>query len=123
MRREAPIHRAIVSWLKVVLPHAVTATVKNEINKRGTAFAIEQAKAKANGVMTGFADIICLPGANQPTMFFEVKAPGNYPTDTQREVHGRLSSLGYRVAVVRSIDDTREAMDQWGVDTLERRPG
>lgn len=117
--REGPIHRAIVSWLRVVLPEAVTATVKNEVNKRGRSIAIEIAKAKANGVLPGFPDVICLPAAGLPAMFFEVKAPGGYPSKAQREVHARLSALGYRVAVVRSIDDTRAALAAWGVATCE----
>ena len=119
MDREGPIHRAIVSWLRVVLPDAVTATVKNEINKRGKAIQIEIAKAKANGVMPGFPDIICLPGSDMPTMFFEVKAPGGYPSQSQKDVHARLTALGYRVAVVRSIDDVKDRLAEWGVQTRE----
>lgn len=117
--REGPIHRAIVSWLKAVLPEAVTATVKNEINKGGLQFRIEQARATANGVVTGFPDVICLPGVEFPTMFFEVKAEGNYPSKAQRAVHARLAALGYRVAVVRSIDDVRSCLADWGVPTQE----
>lgn len=119
IEREAPIHRAIVQWLRLVLPEAFTATVKNEINKGGTAFAIEQAKAKSRGVVTGFPDVMCLPGMEFPAMFFEIKAPGGYPTPAQREVHARLTALGYRVAVVRSIEDAREALFQWGVPIRE----
>lgn len=117
--REGPIHKSIVQWLRVVLPEALTATVKNEINKGGSAFAIEQAKAKARGVVTGFPDVICLPGVEFPTMFFEVKAEGEYARATQKEVHAKLASLGYRVAVVRSIEDVRERLLDWGVPIRE----
>lgn len=117
--REAPIHRAIVQWLRLVLPDAVTATVKNEINKGGHQFMIEQARAKASGVITGFPDVICLPGVEYPTMLFEIKADGNYATAAQKAVHANLTALGYRVAVVRSIDDVRERLCEWGVPIRE----
>jgi len=113
--REGPIHKAIVQYLRLALPDALVATVKNEINKRGTAIAIEIAKAKARGVVTGFPDIIVLPWSHVGPMLFEVKAPGGYPSDAQKHVHEKLTSLGYRVAVVRSIDDVQRKLSEWGV--------
>lgn len=116
---EAAIHEAVVDYLRVALPDAVVATVKNEINKSGAAFAREMAQAKRRGIVPGFPDILVLPFSHIGTMLFEVKAPGGYPTETQRAVHERLRALGYRVAVVRSVDDARAALREWGVWTRE----
>lgn len=117
--REGPIQRAIVDYLRRVMPQAIVHHCKNEINKRGQAIRIELAKAKRNGAVTGFPDLIVLPYANVGTLFFEVKAEGNYASPAQKEIHERLRHLGYRVAVVRSVDDVRETLREWGVGTNE----
>lgn len=117
--RESPIHRAIVAYLRLALPDAMTHHCRNEINKRGTAIARELAQAKAKGAVTGFPDLIVLPFAHIPVMFFEVKAEGGYASPEQKAVHERLTALGYRVAIVRSIDDVRERLAAWGVSTRE----
>lgn len=120
-RPEAAVQAAIVDYLRSVLPpDNIVHHCRNEINKRGAAFAIEIAGAKRLGAMAGFPDLIVLPRANIGPVFLEVKAPGGYPTKTQKEMHARLAQLGYRVAVVRSIDDTRAALAQWGIYANER---
>jgi hypothetical protein len=63
----------------------------------------------------GRPDIVVFSWSHMPVMFFEVKAEGNYADKTQREVHAKLEALGYRVAVVRSIDDVKERLTAWGV--------
>lgn len=117
INREAPIQRAIVTYLRRVLPDAVIHHSKNEINKRGKDIARELATAKRNGSLTGFPDLIVLPFSTVGPLFFEVKAEGNYATPAQKEVHAWLRGLGYRVAVVRSIDDVREALTEWSIPT------
>lgn len=111
--REGPIHKAIVDYLRAVLPGSIVHYCKNEINKSGMAFAVELAKARRKGAVTGFPDIIALTSSG--ALFFEVKAPAGYPTKTQKEVHAKLQGLGYRVAVVRSIDDVSEKLKEWSV--------
>ena len=113
--RESPVQRAIVQYLRLAFPGAIVHHSRNEINKRGTAIAIEIAKAKAKGAVTGFPDLIVLPFAHIGPLFLEVKAEGGYATDAQREVHRQLADLGYRVAVVRSVDDVRERLAAWGI--------
>ena len=115
--REAPIQAEIVDWLRKALPGAVVHHCKNEINKSGRQFAREQAKAKWMGAVPGFPDLIVI--ARRGVMFLEVKAPKNYATKTQRALHADLQALGYRVAVVRSIDDVRDCLKLWGVNWLE----
>lgn len=119
MRREAPVQRAVVQWLRAVLPDAVVHHARGEINKRGRAIQIELAQARALGAVPGFPDIVVLPPAETGPLFFEVKAAGGYPSPAQREMHGRLRALGYRVAVVRSVDDAQAALAGWGIATRE----
>lgn len=118
--REGPVHKAIVDWLRKVMPDAMVYHCKNEINKRGKAFAIEIAKAKKKGLIVGFPDLLVLPSANIGAFFLEVKAEGNYATPEQKEIHAELTCLGYRVAVVRSIDDVRKCLQEWGIGFKEK---
>lgn len=115
MRREAPIQRAIVKYLRAKYPAWIVHHSRNEINKRGSDIAREIAQAKANGALTGWPDLIVLPPSHIGPLFFEVKAEGNYATDAQRHVHDLLRALGYRVGIVRSIDDVQEMLTAWGV--------
>jgi hypothetical protein len=115
--REGPIQQTIVAYLRQVLPGALVHHARNEINKRGLAIQIELAKAKRRGVVAGFPDIIALTKSG--ALFFEVKAEGNYASPAQKAVHAQLDALGYPVAVVRSIDDVRECLAEWGVDTRD----
>lgn len=112
MKREAPIQKAIVNYLRTQYPRAVVHHSRNEINKRGKDIAIELANAKRLGAVTGFPDIIFLPG--ERVAFFEVKAEGNYATTAQKAVHAALADLGYFCGVVRSIDDVKEYLNEWG---------
>ena len=121
--REDPIQIAIVDYLRLVMPNCVVHHCRNEINKRGKAIRIELAKAKRKGVVTGFPDLLVLPFATVGPLFFEVKAEGKYATAKQREVHSKLQALGYRVAVVRSIEDVRECLVEWGVGFVEKLRG
>lgn len=118
--REGPVQRSIVAYLHRVMPQAIVHHSRNEINKRGKGIQIELARAKRNGMMPGFPDLVVLPFANVGALFFEVKAEGNYPTPTQKEVHRMLRDLGYRVAVVRSTEDVRECLIEWGVGFSEK---
>lgn len=112
---EGPIQKAIVDYLRLAFPAPqIVHHCRNEINKRGVAMARELATARSRGVVKGFPDIIVLPFSTVGPLFFEVKAPGAYPRKEQREVHEFLSSLGYRVAVVRSIDDVAKSLSEWG---------
>ena len=115
MRREAPIQKDIVAWLRAQHPSWIVHHSRNEINKSGAAIARELAEAKRAGALTGWPDLIVLPPSHVGPIFFEVKAEGNYPTDAQRRVHDLLRGLGYRVGIVRSIDDVKEHLASWAI--------
>ena len=120
--RESPIQIAIVDYLETVMPQALVHHAKGEINKRGKSIQIELGKAKRKGAKKGFPDLIVLPFATVGALFFEVKAEGNYADKNQKEMHEHLRALGYRVAVVRSIEDVRECLIEWGVGFIEKIP-
>ncbi|WP_253284842.1 VRR-NUC domain-containing protein [Ruegeria sp. HKCCD6109] len=76
-------------------------------------------KKKAAGQVTGFPDLLILPQAKVGAFFFEIKAEGGRLSQAQKAVHEGLRELGYPVAVVRSIEDAREALIEFGVGFRE----
>jgi hypothetical protein len=118
--RETPIQRAIVAYLRAVMPDALVHHAPGESHLSGKKAMMATVRKKANGMVTGWPDLIVLPYATVGAIFFEVKAEGNYATPSQKAVHAHLERLGYRVAVVRSIDDVRECLRAWGVGFSER---
>ena len=116
---EAQIQRAIVAYLRHVLPGAIVTHVPNEGVRGGHAGYLDGARAKAMGQTAGFPDILILPFAHIGPAFLEVKTATGRTSTAQKIMHERLEVLGYRVAVVRSIDDARKALKSWGVWTQE----
>ena len=113
--RETPVQVDIVQKLEKAFPEWIVHHCKMEINKRGKAIQIEIAKAKRKGSKVGFPDLLVLPYAHIGPLFLEVKAEGNYASTAQKDMHKQLRTLGYRVAVVRSIEDVQEALAGWGI--------
>jgi hypothetical protein len=111
--REAPIHVAIVRFLKLQLPGAVIHHSPNGAHLAGdkTKRTIAIAKLKAQGTLIGFPDILILWRGQFWCM--EVKPKGEHPTDAQEEVGAWIRSQGGRWALVRSIDDARAALREW----------
>ena len=113
--RETPVQVTIVQWLEMQFPAWIVHHCKMEINKRGKAIQIEIAKAKRKGSKVGFPDLLVLPWAHIGPLFLEVKAEGNGTSKPQKAMHERLRTLGYKVAVVRSIEDVQQAIAGWGI--------
>jgi hypothetical protein len=116
---EAPIHRAVLHYLQTVLPDATVTHVSNEVSASGPQIARAIAKAKHLGMTVGFPDLMVLFGTAQAPIFFEVKAKNGRLSPEQLAFHRWLSAAGYRVAVVRSVDETRDALALFGVKTRE----
>lgn len=74
--------------------------------------AIQMQSLKADGLCPGFPDLIVFDKGR--IGFIEVKCEGEYASDTQMEVEHRLSSLGFRYAVCRSVLDIDETLAAWG---------
>lgn len=108
--REGPIHRQVLGYLRAAYPGAVVHHSANEVPLRGRDVGRAIAKAKANGMVVGYPDLVMHWRGR--TYAFEVKAPGNRPTDAQEAVHAALEAQGTAVAVVRSIEDVQAFMQQ-----------
>jgi len=117
---ETDIHKAIIAWLRVVLPDALVHHSPNEGVRGGKAGMIDGARKKAMGQMTGWPDIEVMLWSNLGPLFFEVKGPTGRISKEQDAVLTRLQELGYRVAVVHSVDDVRAELCGWGIPTREK---
>lgn len=71
------------------------------------------AAMKADGLLPGVPDltIITKQGA---VGFLEVKTPTGSVSQNQKHVHRVLRDRGAKVAIVRSIDDTKATLLEWG---------
>lgn len=116
-RPEEAIHRAILAYLRLRYPRALVMHAANEMNITGDprSKAIAQNRAKALGMVPGWPDLMLLLPEGE-AVFFEVKAPKGRLTDAQAAVRERLQALGFRVAVVRSVDEAAALLDEWDVD-------
>lgn len=113
--REGPVHRAILAYLRTVLPDAVIHHSPNETDMAGADVARQ--KAAALGTRAGWPDIECIWHGR--FLAFEVKAPGGRVTPQQRATGVAIAEAGGHYAVVRSIDDARLALAAWGIATRE----
>ncbi|MFC0280541.1 VRR-NUC domain-containing protein [Falsigemmobacter intermedius] len=115
---ERKVHLAVLGFLRSVLfGNPVIHHSPNEFGMAGAAVARQIAKHKHLGMAVGFPDLVAF--TFHGPLFFEVKAKGNYATPEQKFVHAELSRLGYRVAVVKSIEDVRAKLAEWGIPTKE----
>jgi hypothetical protein len=111
---EDQIHVSIKEWLETVLP---SAEIHHSPNG-GQRSKAEGAKFKRLGTRLGRPDLeVNLPEGR--TVFFEVKTQVGAVSEEQRDCITRLKRLGFPVAVVRSIDETRTALRSFGVATRE----
>jgi hypothetical protein len=113
MRRnlEGPIHAAILAYLRRQYPKAVIHHSPNETDVRGPTIARAIAKQKMLGMLTGFPDLMMLHEGR--FYAFEVKAEGGRVSEAQKAVGEAIIASGGHWAVVRSIDDVREKMEEW----------
>jgi hypothetical protein len=77
--------------------------------------AKQVAKLKRGGMIPGAADLILFDRRVRRIAFFEVKREGEYQSPKQKEFEALATGVwGWPYAVVRSIDDAKEALNQWG---------
>lgn len=120
---ERSVQVAIVRWLRLVLPGAVIAAVKNEHAPRSIDPGAQMrffAKRKAEGVLTGFPDITVWPLGGKAGCI-EVKAPGGRVSAEQSARHLELQAAGYFAFVADSIESARLGLQRAGV-TLHEAP-
>lgn len=113
MISEQSIHKAILSYLRATLPHGWI--VQHTPNKPRSVIA--GAVEKAMGAVKGWPDLAVYgPGS---VHFLEIKAEKGRLSDAQWLVHDGLRDLGFQVAVVRSVDDVRAKVREWGLPSKD----
>ena len=118
IRHEDPIHIAIIDYLKATLPHGWV--IQHTPNKPRSKIA--GAQEKRMGALAGWPDIAVYGVEDVVTSvvyFLEVKAPKGRVSDNQHTVHDKLKDLGFKVAVVRSVDDVRAKVKEWRIPSKD----
>lgn len=109
---ESPIQRAIIAYLGYALPGAIVHHSQNEFGMSGDGIARQIAKAKHNGMLPGFPDLVVFSAHG--VALVEVKAPKGRLTDMQADLADRFLDMGHNYATVRSVDDMAAALATWG---------
>jgi len=111
---EEAIHRAIVAYLRTVAPGLIVHHSPNgEIRDKRTA-----AKLKAMGVYPGWPDLTIITPMGR-VVFLEIKRAGEKLSPSQVAFRDECLSRGIPFACVESVDQAREALTMWGVQTRE----
>lgn len=115
--REGPIHLACLHYLRTTLPHGWI--VQHSANKPRN--SVQGGREKAMGVIAGWPDLaIYGPGPDGPSVWFaEIKEPRGVVSPAQRVVHDRLMDAGLPVRIVRSVEDMRKAISDWGLPSKD----
>ena len=113
LQPESRIQRGVIAYLRAV--GLVPVHVPNGSKLAGTPEqrARTGARLKADGLMPGFPDLLVYASDGR-VGHMEIKAEANYQQDTQKACAALLARLGHHYAVVRSIDDARETLEEWG---------
>jgi VRR-NUC domain len=113
---EAAIQASIVAWARLIAPDVLIFAVPNG----GYRTPREAALMKWTGVLAGVPDLGII--ADGRAFFLEVKTAKGRLSDAQQEIIPKLEAIGAPVALVRSIDDARDAFAKWGIQTRESAP-
>lgn len=115
---EDQIHKAIVTYLRAVLPaDHILMHARNEGNRGGRKGVIDGARGKEMAVQPGWPDLLLYVDAQGYAI--EVKRKGGHLSPIQKEISLQLKRHGIPHAVCRSIDDARDTLAMWGVRTKE----
>jgi hypothetical protein len=124
---ESPVHVAVKRYLEAVLPTGtLVAWIRNEIvfpkyirEDDGLARARYMDKLKAKGFKPGLPDLmIAIPDGRIGFMEIKPFDRGQLNAD-QIVIHRKLYDFGIPCDVVRSIDDARATVAEWGWPTRE----
>lgn len=110
---EDQIQRAIIAYLRTVLPDAVVHHSPNG----GLRTKAQAAKFKAAGVVPGWPDITIL--RRGMARFMEVKTVTGRMSPHQNEFRNFCIRNGFPLAIVHSVDEAKEALRMWGIETRE----
>ena len=116
---EDSIHKAIVAYLRAVLPDdSIIMHARNEGNRGGRKGLIDGARGAEMAVKPGWPDLLIYVEGDG--FAIEVKRPGQYLSPVQKAVAQELAKQGIPHAVCRSVEDVRDLLAHWGVNTKEK---
>jgi hypothetical protein len=107
----------VLPYLRRVAPDVMVFHIPNG----GLRGKREAARLKWQGVLAGLPDL-CLIAPVGRVFFMELKTKTGRLSADQKAIHGWLSAIGVSCAVIRSIDDARNALKAWGIPTREHDP-
>ena len=108
--REATLQAEVVRFVRKAAPDLFVHAVPNDFLRTRS----EAAKLKWTGTVAGVPDLcVAMPGGR--SAYLEVKVPGGRLSPEQEDVIARLQAMGVPVAVVRNVEEVRQALTAWGV--------
>jgi len=116
-RTEEAIQKSIVAYLRKVLPHAIVTHAANEGNRGGFKGIRDGQRKRALGQLAGFPDLLLF--VDGKGYCIEVKSEVGYLSPAQKAVREELTKQGIPYAVARSVEDVRETLAEWGIETVE----
>lgn len=111
---ESGIQRAIVQYLRTVVPGCVVMSIPNGSQRTAKGHPANAVP----GFLAGAPDlVVALSGGG--VLWIEVKSSVGRVSENQAMVHGLLDAAGHRCIIVRSVDDVRSALHDLNISTRE----
>lgn len=112
---EAQIQLSIRNYLAALGIDAVAVPNGSHLAGDVVARAKQSNALKRAGVLPGFPDLICFDRRARRVCFLEVKAAKGRLSPAQTAFAEQYApAWGWPYAVVRSVDDTKAALAEWG---------
>lgn len=103
---------ACVRWFRLQYPQY--SKLLFAVPNGGARDAVTGARLKAEGVVSGVADLVLLvPSGVHHTLCVEMKTPNGRQSDTQREFEAAATRYGNRYAVCRTFDEFRDLVTEY----------
>lgn len=110
---EKHIQRSVLAYLRAHGIDAVHVPNGSALAGGPKERAMQVNALKANGMRPGFPDLVLIASQGR-VGFMEVKREGEKQSEAQIHWQGALTFLGHKYAVVRSIEDAAETLQEWG---------
>ena len=114
MKPESALQRSIRHYLTLNGIDSVAVPNGAHLSGDASARARQMNAMKADGLRVGFPDLLLYPRRIAAIGHFEIKREGGKLSPAQTECIAWLQGRGHRVAVIRSIEDARDTLVEWG---------
>lgn len=112
--RESEIQRQIVDWIRYVAPECMVIAIPNAARRTASG----RASNAVPGLTPGAPDLLVIRPKGE-VLWMEVKTNKGSATDHQVRFHQNLHVRGHICAIVRSLEDARNAFKAVGIETRE----